>query len=124
MRIYLVVRNYFFFCALVFSGIVFLFSSCTNIRQVTYMQGKFDTAKLSQINASQPVIRKGDLLSIIVYSDNPDATKIYNQSLITVPGSSGGGSGSQGVSGVAPAAPGYQVDENGDIVFQGLGILH
>ncbi|HEY4155677.1 MAG TPA: polysaccharide biosynthesis/export family protein, partial [Puia sp.] len=26
--------------------------------------------------------------------------------------------------GSAPSAPGYQVDENGDIVFQGLGHLH
>ena len=44
------------------------------------MQGKFDTAKLSVINPVEPIIRKGDILSIIVYSDNPEATKIYNQS--------------------------------------------
>src|ERR1700681_25412 len=121
MRIFIVVRNYFFVCTLVLSGIDCLFSSCTNIRQVTYMQGKFDTAKLSRINASQPIIRKGDLLSIIVFSDNPDATKIYNQSVITVASSSGSGGGGQGVTGAPPASPGYQVDENGDIVFQGLG---
>src|ERR1700730_607901 len=118
MRIFIVVRNYFFVCTLVLSGIDCLFSSCTNIRQVTYMQGKFDTAKLSRINASQPVIRKGELLSIIVFSDNPDATKIYNQSL-----SGAGTSGSQ-ATGSASAASGYQVDVNGDIVFQGLGRLH
>jgi polysaccharide export outer membrane protein len=118
MRIYIVVKNYFFVCTLVLSGIAFLFSSCANIRQLTYMQGKFDTAKLSQINASQPVIRTGDLLSIIVFSDNPEATKLYNQSLMGA-----GTSGSQ-VAGSASAASGYQVDVNGDIVFQGLGLLH
>jgi polysaccharide export outer membrane protein len=126
MHILFVVRNYLLTYLFALIGIAFLFSSCGNIRQLVYMQGKFDTAKLSQLNATEPIIRKGDLLSIIVFSDNPDATKIYNQSVITVGGSAAGGSGgaSQGVAGVAPAAPGYQVDENGDIVFQGLGILH
>jgi len=82
---------------------------------------------------ADPIIQKGDLLSIIVYSDNPEATKIYNQSLIvsSSSGSSIGGStdagvgGSPGLSGGGSiTAPGYLVDENGDIRFQGLGILH
>ncbi|HTQ29208.1 MAG TPA: polysaccharide biosynthesis/export family protein [Puia sp.] len=91
------------------------------------MQGQFDTAKLSQVNAVEPVIRKGDLLSIIVFSDNPEATKIFNQSLISAGGSavSGGGSNSaQGQGSGSPTAPGYQVDDNGNIVFQKLGLLH
>src|SRR5258706_7878534 len=61
-----------------------LLSSCGDMRHLTYMQGKFDTAKLSQINIVEPVIQKGDLLSIIVYSDNPAATALYNQPLIAV----------------------------------------
>jgi polysaccharide biosynthesis/export protein len=126
MHILFAVRNYFLSYLLALMGISFLFSSCGNSRQLVYMQGKFDTAKLSQLNATEPVIRKGDLLSIIVFSDNPEATKIYNQSVITVAASAAGssGGGSQGVTGAAPAAPGYQVDENGDIVFQSLGPLH
>ncbi len=121
-----VVRNYFLTYLLALMGISFFFSSCGNIRQLVYMQGKFDTASLSKINAAEPIIRKGDLLSIVIFSDNPEATKLYNQSVITVASSSGGGLGatSQGVTGAAPAAPGYQVDENGDIVFQSLGLLH
>src|SRR5438445_76900 len=71
-----------------------IFSSCGNTRQLTYMQGKFDTAQLSQIKISEPVIRKGDLLSIVVYSDNPAATAIYNQSVVTV--SSGNAAGNSG----------------------------
>ena len=82
------------------------------------VRGPFDTAKLSKINATEPVIRKGDILSIIVFSDNPEATKIYNQSIIMSSGSGGSAAG-----GNSSSPPGYQVDEEGDIVFQGLGKL-
>ena len=117
----------------------FILSSCGNTREITYMQGKFDTAKLSEIKVIEPVIQKGDLLSIIVYSDNPAATALYNQSLIIVSssgsgnpssqssgGGSGGGSGSSAgaVSAGSPTTPGYLVDERGNIEFQGVGLLH
>jgi polysaccharide export outer membrane protein len=106
-----------------------LFCSCGNTRQLIYMQGKFDTAALSKIVFKESIIQKGDILSIIVYSDNPDATKIYNQSLIQVASSSavgaaGSGNGASSFSGNSPSTPGYLVDENGDIEFQGLGRLH
>jgi polysaccharide export outer membrane protein len=105
-----------------------MLSSCGSTRPFTYMQGKFDTAKLSQIIISDPVIRKGDLLNIIVYSDNPQATAIYNQPLITTASSSGaaaanGGSAAPAI-GVSPATSGYLVDERGNIAFQGIGFLH
>ena len=93
------------------------------------MQGSFDTAKLSQVNFPEPIIQKGDLLSIIVYSDNPEATKLYNQTLINsgsstpAAGTQGGGS-AESVAGSSPTAPGYLVDENGNIEMQGLGLLH
>jgi polysaccharide export outer membrane protein len=118
--------------------LVVAFCSCGDTRQLTYMQGKFDTAKLSQIQISEPVFRKGDLVSIIVYSDNPTATALYNQSLVVVSsgasssGSGGGGNGASGGSGSmsgttgggSPTTPGYLVDERGNIQFQGLGELH
>lgn len=111
------------------SGLVIMhcLSSCGSTRDLMLMQGKFDTAKLSVINPVEPVIRKGDILSIIVFSDNPEATKIYNQSLIAaaVSSTSGTGGGASGaatsVGGSSPSAPGYQVDVDGNIVFQGLG---
>lgn len=99
-------------------------SSCGSTQNLIYMQGKFDTAKLSTINPVDPVIRKGDILSIIVYSDNPDATKIFNQLLITTSNPSISAGTSQGIGGTAPSAPGYQVDIDGNIVFQGIGKLH
>lgn len=92
------------------------------------MQGSFDTARLSQIQLSDPCIQKGDLISIIVYSDNPQATAIYNQSLITVATGAGGGAASEpggaAMSGGALSSPGYLVDETGNIEFQELGTLH
>ncbi len=114
-------------------GIFFIVvcSSCGNTRQLVYMQGGFDTAALSKVEYKEPIIQKGDLLSIVVYSDNPDATKIYNQSLILTPSSTGaaaaaGGAAvsSGGFAGVSPTAGGYLVDEKGNIEFQGLGVLH
>ena len=95
-------------------------SSCTSTRSLIFMQGSFDTAQLSVVNPIEPVIRKGDVLSIIVYSDNPDATKIYNQSLITTASpASSSASSSLGLG--SPNSAGYQVDPKGYIVFQGIG---
>jgi len=106
-------------------AVTMLLGSCGNTREVTYMQGAFDTVALSKVKFPEPVIQKGDLLSIIVYSDNPEATKIYNQSLITAAsaGASGGG-GAEGITGITPTGPGYLVDENGNIELQGIGLLH
>lgn len=111
-----------------------ILTSCGNTRQITYMQGKFDTAKLREVKISEPTIQKGDLLSIIVYSDNPTATALFNQSLIIV-GNSGGSSGGAtnggtgSMTGVvngssSPTTAGYLVDDAGNIQFQGLGLLH
>jgi polysaccharide export outer membrane protein len=109
-------------------------SSCANTRQLTYMQGKFDTAALSKINLKEPIIQKGDLLSVIVYSDNPEATALFNQAQIgssssgggvSSGGSSSGGSASSGGNGGGtPGSGGYLVDERGNIEFQGLGLMH
>jgi len=113
--------------------IVFFCCSCGNTRQITLMQGKFDTAALSQIKVTEPVIQKGDLLSIIVYSDNPQTTALYNQSLVIVSGSNtavggatqgGTGSNAGALNAGSPTTPGYLVDESGNIQFQGLGVLH
>ena len=114
------------------SGLAFLavlFSSCGSTKELNYMQGSFDTAKLSQAKIIDPIIQKGDILSIIVYSDNPEATKIYNQPLITTGSSSSGGGvdaggGSPSITGSSPTAGGYLVDEKGNIEFQGLGLIH
>lgn len=116
------------------SGIIaaMMFCSCGNTREITYMQGKFDTAKLSQVKTPEPVVQRGDLVSIIVYSDNPNATALYNQPIIASGSGASSGKSSEGGSGstagamglATPTSPGYLVDDEGNIQFQGLGILH
>lgn len=105
-------------CLLNFTGIILLalaITSCGSTKNLQYMQGSFDTSKLSTYNFPVPVIQKGDLLAITVFSDLPSATAIYNQSVIGIQsgGVSAGGS-----------VPGYLVDESGNIDFQGIGKLN
>ena len=76
-------RSVLLFLGLAFIAYSVLCSSCANTRRLVYLQGAFDTTRLSQVAQLQDTIQKGDILSIVVYSDNPEATKIYNQTLIT-----------------------------------------
>jgi polysaccharide export outer membrane protein len=78
-------------------------AACVNTRPIQYIQGKFDTAQLSKIEIIEPVIQRADLLSIVVFSDNPTATSIYN---------------------LANTSGGYLVDNKGNIQMQGVGELH
>lgn len=116
--------------ALVFSLLMVILSSCGSTRPYVYMQGQFDTAKLSKIPVLDPVIQKGDLLQIVVYSDDPIATQIFNQPVITssnpqaTPGLTNQAEGVTSTLGATPTTPGYLVDENGNIEYQKLGLLH
>ncbi|OJY81025.1 MAG: hypothetical protein BGP14_07295 [Sphingobacteriales bacterium 44-15] len=106
--------------------LLFIFS-CKAPRQVQYLQGPIDTAALSKINIPEPVIQKGDLIGITVYSDNPEVTAVYNQQMATTAISSAATS-SAGLSAAtgqtSPSMPGYLVDAGGNIRFQSLGLLH
>jgi polysaccharide export outer membrane protein len=51
-------------------------SSCGNVKNLQYVQGAFDTARLSKVNFVEPVIQKGDLLAISVLSDDATATAV------------------------------------------------
>jgi len=125
MHFFSIVKKSFLISSVLLALLVVLFSSCGTTRPYVYMQGSFDTAALSKIKIPENVIQKGDLLSIVVFSDNPDATRIFNQYLIAAGGQVGAEGGvAQTSVGSAPNSPGYLVDENGNIVFQGLGLLH
>ena len=93
------------------------FSSCRTQRQVTnnYLMNVSDTTIRDSVAFRQPVIQKGDLLSIRVYSlangVDPRADAPYN--LVeggSAAGSSGGGSG-------------FLVDETGHIEYPQIGLL-
>jgi polysaccharide export outer membrane protein len=64
-------------------------SSCFGSKPVAYFnQGVIDTAKIQAIKVPEQVIQKGDLLTVTIFSDNPDATAIYNQASGAIPPSS------------------------------------
>ena len=97
-----------------------LLFSCRTTKPVQYLQGHIDTAALSRINLPEPLIQKGDLVGITVYSDNPEATAVFNQQMnTTIAADAGSGTGN-----TPQTMPGYLVDANGNIRFQLLGELH
>ncbi len=92
-----------------------IFSSCRTQKQVTnnYLMNVHDTTIRDSIAFKQPVIQKGDLLSIRVYSlangVDPRADAPYN----LIEGGTGGSN-----------ASGFLVDEAGNIEYPQIGTLH
>ncbi|MDH7463649.1 polysaccharide biosynthesis/export family protein [Chitinophagaceae bacterium 26-R-25] len=94
--------------------LVLMLASCGNPKELRYFQGEFDTAKLSQVNYSDPVIQAGDVLSIKVYSDDNAAADPYNM----ISTASGASASTQ-----PNTMMGYEVDNAGYIQMAGLGPL-
>ena len=107
-------------------GIIGLFSlillccSCGNPRELQYLQGSFDTVKLSKVVYPVPLIQKNDLLSISVYSDDPRASAYFNLPSQTVVTSTGTMSNPADVVST-PTGSTYLVNEIGFIMMPGLG---
>ncbi|MBC8033236.1 MAG: polysaccharide biosynthesis/export family protein [Chitinophagaceae bacterium] len=93
-------------------------TSCGNARkayrELLYLQGNLDTLPNKIVPAKEVAIQKGDLLSIVVYSDNAEATALFNQQ--------GNGSASS-ASAASGATGGYLVDQAGNIQFHSLGLI-
>lgn len=102
-----------------FVSIIF-FSSCTSQRNaatgINYLENAKDTSGREALNMSQPLIQKGDLLSIKVFSKanglDSKADAPYNLQ------ETGIGSGSNST------ASGFLVDQNGNIEYPQIGVLH
>ena len=111
------------FINLIFLGMIMGFSSCFSSKPVPYFQGGLDTTLLQDVKIPDQLIQKGDILSIVIYSDNAEATAIFNQA-------AGGGvpvASPQGTQGNAPTVSGntsgYLVDNNGNIRLHAIGQL-
>ena len=110
-------------------GVAIICSSCGNAKkahqELLYMRGNLDTLPNKEVLGKEAAIQAGDLLSIIVYSDNPEATAIFNQPQITPPAAKTGAGMVSGEASVgSPVAGGYPVDIQGNIRFQNLGTIH
>jgi len=105
---------------LLFASVLAITCSCGNVREMQYLQGQFDTAKMSQATYPVPVIQKNDLLNITVYSESPVASSYYNLPPITSTQTSAITQGAGTLSNM-PEEPSYLVDLNGEIQMPGLG---
>ena len=109
-------RSFFIICLA-----LIVFSSCRTQRQVTntYLRNVSDTTIIDSLAFKQPIIRKGDLLSIKVFSlahgVDPRADAPYN----LVEGGTAGASGASG-----GGAIGFLVNESGNIEYPQIGLLH
>lgn len=107
-----------FFSLLCFVALIFLATSCSFQKPTgyNYLQNAKDTAGKMPVNFPQPVVQKGDILSIKVFSKangiNPLADAPYNY-VETSSGSSGNSTMS-----------GFLVDQEGNISYPQLGTLH
>jgi len=110
-------------CFILLALAALFFTSCQPSKKVhqerLYLQG-IDTALVTAIKIPEPVIQKGELLSITVFSDNSEATAIYNQAqtstgAISSTSSDGTNSGN---------GRGYLVDIQGNFLFHSLGAVH
>jgi polysaccharide biosynthesis/export protein len=93
--------------------VAMFFGSCAGAKksrqELRYLDGNLNIPANLKVTPKEVTIQKGDLLGINVYSDNPDATMIFNQ---------------QSAKAGATTATGYLVDQQGNIRFQTLGELH
>lgn len=79
-----------------------------------------DADSISGILIEDPtlLIKKNDLLSIIIHSDNQEATEIYNQNM-----GANSSVGSGGANNLLLMGRGYQVDDDGMIYLHTVGLI-
>lgn len=111
---------------------LFFLPACVSVKPVQYLESRSDTTLPDNLALQQPTIQPGDLLSVMVYSDNPAASALYNagggspMNNISS-GSSQGGGGNSAIIGAggntSTGSSGYQVMENGSIIMPGIGAV-
>lgn len=96
---------------LTFACITAIVCSCSSSREVLYFQDIENKRQLNAFQNYEPLIKKDDLLNIIVSGPNKDVTMPYNLTLVE---------NTMGVNSTYP----YLVDAEGNINFPILGKLH
>jgi polysaccharide export outer membrane protein len=111
----------------ILSVIIIVGSSCGSVKNLQYVQGGFDTARLSKVQFTEPVIQRGDLLGISVFSDSKKATaEVVDQipAVSVLPSDSKSSILSSATAPTASSSPGFLVSQTGDIQLYKLGIIH
>ncbi|WP_336515172.1 polysaccharide biosynthesis/export family protein [Pollutibacter soli] len=105
------------FCSLLLISGVLFFSACKTSKPIPYLQGQLDSSAYSKYVIPDPIVQKGDILSIVIYSDNIEATAIFNQA-----GTASASSGT--ASAITTSTPTYLVDNDGNIRLHAIGLVH
>jgi polysaccharide biosynthesis/export protein len=103
--------------------IIIFGSSCGNVKNLQYVQGAFDTAKLSKIQFADPVIQTGDLLGITLYSDDAKATAAVMAQLVTLDVGGVDSKTGNSESAATKTITGYLVSEAGYIQLYKVGSI-
>lgn len=108
-------------------AVTVIMTGCFGSKPVSYFEnGVLDTNRIDKLAIPDQTIQKGDILNIIVYSDNPEATSIYNQAGGSQVVSSMATASSKGISPTnsSNTGGGYLVDNEGNIIMHAIGVLH
>lgn len=106
--------------------ITFLSTSCGNVKNLQYLQGTFDTTRIGNVQIPEPIIQKGDLLGITVYSDDPLATAAVTNPITNSSGlalANSGGNISGNTTNGSSSLQGFVVSQLGDIQLYKLGTI-
>ncbi len=99
------------------------FNSCVSYKKQIFFQGLKDTVYSASTKQNDPIIQRGDQLSIMVYALDQENAQVFNQPM-------GGGQGNNNMNqlfqqgGQGGGFFGYLVDEYGNIEFPKLGTLN
>jgi polysaccharide biosynthesis/export protein len=114
-------------CCTIAAILACFLSSCVGSKPVQYFNGALDTTILQSVSIPEPIIQIGDLLSITIFSDNPEATAIYNQAGVnSAPVQSTSATISKTINANTNSAGttnGYLVDKNGNIRLHAIGLV-
>jgi polysaccharide export outer membrane protein len=98
------------------------FASCVSYKNQIFFQGLSDTTYIASTKQPEPILQRGDQLSIFVYTPDPIASAYYN-----MPMGGGQGAGMQMMNQGNQSngtIMGYLVDEEGEIVFPKFGKIN
>jgi polysaccharide export outer membrane protein len=96
--------------------VLMAFFSCVDTRKATSFNSLTDSKIEYKVESLEPVLKKNDLLNILVSSINTEASNLYNlYTIVNSPGSA--------ISGTLQQTAGYLVDQDGNLQFPMLGTI-
>jgi polysaccharide export outer membrane protein len=106
---------------LILTTVALSFNACVSYKKQIFFQGLKDTTYTASMKQPDPIIQRGDQLSIMVYALDQENAQVFNQPM------SGGQGGNMNQmlqqGGQGGGMMGYLVDEYGNIEFPKLGTL-